>query len=50
MNTGTIPTQRTPDKPFGRLIVLEPISKDPEENLEPYEDELRTIFGFVSWF
>ena len=46
MNTGTIPTQRTPDKPFERLIVLEPISNHSDDNMEPYEDELKAIFGF----
>lgn len=46
MNSGTIPTQRTPDEYFERLIVPEPISKHPDENLEPYEDELKAIFGF----
>jgi hypothetical protein len=46
VNAETIPTLRTPDKSFGRLIVLEPISKDLDENLEPYEDELKAIFGF----
>ena len=46
MNAGTIPKQRTHEKPFERLIVLEPISKDPDEDLEPYEEELKAIFGF----
>ena len=46
MNAETIPTLRTPGKPFERLIVLERISKELDENLEPYEDELKAIFGF----
>lgn len=46
MNTRTIPTQRMPHRLFERLIVLEPTSDHPEEDLERYEDELKTIFGF----
>jgi hypothetical protein len=33
-------------KRFERLIVLEPVSNDPEGDFERYEDELKAIFGF----
>jgi hypothetical protein len=46
VNTGTIPTQRTPNKPLERVIVLESISNHPGENFGRYEDELTAIFGF----
>jgi hypothetical protein len=46
VNTGTIPTQRTSERPFERLIVLEPISTNSDDDVEPYEDELKAIFGF----
>jgi hypothetical protein len=44
VETGTI-TQLAPDKPFESLVVLEPISHY-DEGLEPYETELKAIFGF----
>jgi hypothetical protein len=46
MSIGTISTQRAPDKAYERLVVLEPISNDREESWEPYEAELKAIFGF----
>jgi hypothetical protein len=46
VNTATIATQRAPEKPFERLLVLEPISDYPGEIWEPYEAELKAIFGF----
>jgi hypothetical protein len=46
MNTGTIATERAADTSFERLIVLEPIPSPPDESWEPYEAELKAIFGF----
>ena len=46
VSTGTITAQRTPDEPFERLILLEPISNYPDESWESYDAELRAIFGF----
>ena len=46
MNTRTIPTPPMPDRRFERLIVLEPTSNHPEDDLERYEDELKAVFGF----
>jgi len=46
VNTRAIPTQAFPAEWFERLIVLEPTSHQPEEDVERYEDELKTIFGF----
>jgi hypothetical protein len=46
VDTGTIATQRAPDKPFESIVVLETISNLPYENWEPYKAELKAIFGF----
>lgn len=50
MDTGTIATQLAPEKPLERLVVLEPISNYPDESWEPYEAELKAIFGFDPGF
>jgi hypothetical protein len=46
VNTGTIPSQRTSDRPFERLIFLEAMPDPSNEGVERYEAELTSIFGF----
>ena len=46
MNTAAIPSHRTSDMPFERLIFLEAIPDPSNEGVERHEAELTSIFGF----
>jgi hypothetical protein len=46
MKTGTMEMQLAPDQLLERVVVVEPISNEPNESWERYGDELASIFGF----